>query len=723
MSMVRKETRGVRVGNVVIGGSHDIVIQSMTTTTPDEIPATLDQIQSLQRAGCALVRIAVPSERSAAALASLRRAMHERDLSVPLVADVHFSPRAALEAAGHVEKVRINPGNFASSAEEAARHLAPLLERLRTRGAALRVGVNHGSLAPYIADEYGHGPEGMVTSAMEYLHICRDFEFEEIVVSLKASNPALMVEANRLLVRRMNDDGFACPIHLGVTEAGEGREGSLRSAVGIGALLLEGIGDTIRVSLTGDPTREIGVCEHILQAVERATAQPIRCPSTLTMTRPRAPIEEHWNKLPVGGSCPPRVELGIPISACSLSHPETKTLVSAACRAALDEEAPAESFLLLPEEPLEGQCFDNLAAVVRALREQLAAAGSDVPFWLAIGPHESWWREIWADTPVERKHSGPPLEKLLGVADGFQLEVPADLALAAAGGKALHSGSPIRVALGLLFARMAEMGNIDPGATGGGRTPRIRWHLPLPDLGPESREIPQEDETAHRRLADLARHLRFLTQEMGLGTPSFSWKGRPAVAMGHRLATALSVGDADGPRPLLLPWLPDDPWEATVTVGSLLLDGLADGIVVGAEAGGGIQPASRPAVRPDAPVDFRRPLHAAYEILQASRRRLLRAEFISCPGCGRLSFDLEGSVRRLKAKLGHLRGVKIAIMGCAVNGPGEMADADFGYVGSVGNKVDLYVGHRRVQRALVPEEADKALIVLLREQKRWREPA
>ncbi|MBD3237280.1 MAG: (E)-4-hydroxy-3-methylbut-2-enyl-diphosphate synthase, partial [Candidatus Eisenbacteria bacterium] len=257
MSTARRTTRTVRVGDLKIGSVHPIAVQSMTTTTPAERDESLAQIRALRAAGCALVRLAVPSVEAARALGPLREALRREGIDLPLVADVHFLPAAALEAAAHAEKVRINPGNFAPAAEAVRPRLAPLIDRLRERGGALRIGVNHGSLAPYLTEAQGHGPEAMVASALEYVRHCWGLDFRDLVVSLKASNPAVMVAANRLLAERLDAEGYDVPIHLGVTEAGEGAEGELRSAVGIGALLLDGIGDTIRVSLTGDPAAEI----------------------------------------------------------------------------------------------------------------------------------------------------------------------------------------------------------------------------------------------------------------------------------------------------------------------------------------------------------------------------------------------------------------------------------------------------------------------------------
>jgi (E)-4-hydroxy-3-methylbut-2-enyl-diphosphate synthase len=561
------KTRAVRVGRVVIGGGRPVVVQSMTTTTPDDLPRSLEQVTALARAGCRIVRLAVPSQRAADALPALRRAMRAGGLHVPLVADVHFSAGVALAAAPHVEKVRINPGNFAAGPRQARRNLAPLLEILRARGAALRIGVNHGSLAPYLADRFGHGPEGMVASALEYLRLCREREFAATVVSLKASDPALMVEANRLLAARMAAEGFHAPIHLGVTEAGEGAEGALRSAVAMGALLLEGIGDTIRVSLAGDPVAEIPVCRAILRGVRRAR-EPRLARGTITAAPPALLVRS--------------------IAAGSIGRS------GALARALRDRRAAIDAICVRAPGAGRARTDETLARELRRLGAALGRRRAPCALWLEIDPRR--------------------------------------------------------------IARLARAGGLEPVDRLCRRTPRH-------------------------------------------GDPAaLLWSGRPRVATGRALAHAGA----------LVPTLPADPWEAAVTLGSLLLDGRAAGILVEAES------FTRGASGAARALGLASPARLASEILQATRRRLTHAEFIACPGCGRLHYDLAPTVRRLKRRLAGARGVKIAVMGCAVNGPGEMLDADYGYVGAAAGRVDLYESGRRVARGLTPAQADRALLARLR---------
>lgn len=642
MSSVHRKTRSVRVGSVIIGSDHPIAIQSMTTTTPEQIPETLAQIRALRDAGCALVRLAVPTARAARALAPLRRAMQAEGLQIPLVADVHFLPDAALEAARHVEKVRINPGNFASSSAEARTRLEPLVARLRKHGAVLRIGVNHGSLSAYVADEHGHGPTAMVASALEYLHYCRALDFDAVVVSLKASNPALMVAANRLLAQQMDAAGFDGPIHLGVTEAGEGREGELRSAVGIGALLLEGIGDTIRVSLTGDPVTEIAAAERILRAIE---AEP-RLPATprAPQTEPRRPVAARWRDLELGGSHPPRVELKLLLPTVPASSAAFGNWCTAVLRACTHESVRAESLMIRPSVYVP-----RTRRQLRNLRRMLTEVGLEVPIWSSIG-YRPFFEEIsdLFDGWVRSRPLAP---------DRFPPSQLTRWSLAVSWGDDNLRGRPLTDQLRALNARIHQAA-------------RRHGHAPALTLG-----------GPHQH--DIARWL-----------------------------AAHASAEEESRRPLLTIGLPLDNLGAAISLGTLLLDGCVDVITV-----------SAPSRSDDETPDFIPVLETAYDLLQATRRRLSRIDFISCPGCGRLSYDLTATVRRLKARLGHLRDIKIAVMGCAVNGPGEMAGADFGYVGSVEGKVDLYVGDRRVRRGLRPAEADEQLIALLREHGCWRPPA
>jgi len=403
----------------------------MTTTTPDQQEESLAQIEALAAAGCPLVRLAVPSLAAAEALGPLRAAMRTRGLSVPLIADVHFNPRAAYEAVRHVAKIRINPGNFARDSEQARMLLVPLLDLLRHHGVALRIGVNHGSLAPQIADTYGHGPRGMVASALEYLRICREVGFEDVVVALKASNPVLMVEANRLLVMQLRDEQMDYPIHLGVTEAGEGAEGILRATIGIATLLREGIGDTLRVSLTGNPVDEIPVCQDILEALRgreepptRRAGKPGRAGRTgtewvsqttragrsaggraavpaLAPSPPESTNQSHaqaWRQLRVGGREPPRVEARV-----DLDLPSDPAAGLPTVRAAVsDDRFRPESWVASIGRLRSDREASHAQRALALLRECIGSA----PLWAEVTDVPTLARISWPRSGSRRLGSG-----------------------------------------------------------------------------------------------------------------------------------------------------------------------------------------------------------------------------------------------------------------------------------------------------------------------------
>jgi (E)-4-hydroxy-3-methylbut-2-enyl-diphosphate synthase len=612
--MQRRKTRAIAIGKLSIGDKTPVMVQSMTTTTALDLSGTLYQLRELQAAGCGLVRIAVPSLEAAKALAPLRELMKRDQITVPLAADVHFQPAAALEAAHHVEKVRINPGNYATDLTEARRALIPLIKILRSRGTALRIGVNHGSLAPHIASACGQGAEGMVASAMEYLGLCRELEFHQIVVALKASSPYLMVAANRLLVRTMDDAGYDYPIHLGVTEAGEGAEGTLRSVVGIGALLVDGIGDTIRVSLTGNPVDEIDACKRLLAAVESVQNPGVTPP----VDRPRTAVSANWNGLAIGAPAPPRVEL-------NCGQPD-KVLSGIAT-------------------PVESLCVTDSDF----LRESTSRS---LPLWFSIQQND--WPFGASDELISA---------IFNKCDGIELPGPPE---------ASADLKQIEQMLNEIKACIEHHGK-------SANDLMIRFRIKNPGAAPL---------------------LIMATMKRGLPLPAFLYAGParlPAVRAFHQQKFESLP---QGKRPLLGVTLSSDIWRDAVALSSLLLTRQIDFL-------------SLPSVAKVAD---------AYELFQAAGCRITRAEFISCPGCGRLTYDLTEAVKGIKEKFGHLTGVRIAMMGCIVNGPGEMADADFGYVGRSRGTVDLYAHGELVRQGLTLAEADAALIDLLRARGLWREP-
>lgn len=505
-------------GRVKIGANNPIVVQSMTSTSTTDEEASVAQIERIAAAGAELVRLTAQGVREAEAMGRMCRRV-----SVPLVADIHFNPNAAMAAARAVQKVRINPGNFVRPGADIASALKPLLDLLRENGAALRIGVNHGSLSPEIMERYGDTPEGMVESAMQYLRICASEGFDNVVVSIKASNTVVMVRTVRLLAETMKNEGLQYPLHLGVTEAGDGEDGRVKSAVGIGALLYQGIGDTIRVSLSEDPEREVPVARALLAHIASAQEAP----------------------------------------------------------AIHVEYAP--SYNSLAPERIESVAVGNVG-------------GGQLPVIYGFDPVDV--KVVAVDTAEALSRTYAHDEVIL-----------------------LSSRHQNRVG----------------------------------DL-----------QACHHALI---RH--------GVHNP---------------VIMSLSYDGKD----------PDLALKAAADFGTLLLNGHADGIHIAAEG-----------------LDTT-PL--ALNILQAARLRISKTEFISCPSCGRTMFDLQSTLRKIKAATGDLKGLKIGVMGCIVNGPGEMADADYGYVGAGVGNVSLYRRRECVMKNIPQEDALDRLIDLIKENGEWVEP-
>lgn len=523
----RRSTHAVYAGDLGIGGDHPVRLQSMTNTDTNDTEASTEQILRIAEAGGELVRLTAQGRREAANLAEIRRCLDERGCRVPLAADIHFQPVAALEAALHVEKVRINPGNF----NDRGGQFDELIARCRRRRVALRIGVNHGSLAPAIMERYGDTPEGMVASALEYLDMCRERDFDQVVVSLKSSNVRVMVHAYRLLAAALRERGMSYPLHLGVTEAGDDMEGRVKSAVGIGALLADGLGDTIRVSLTEAPEREIPVARMLADYLSDRAGHPAIPAVDETLYHP---YEYHPRRSqaigPIGGGQTPRL------------------------------------WSELPEEVRSSVYVTDLAGVDRIPDHQIVVLTTDHPHGIA-----------------EQR---------------------------------------------AFFLRMEALGKDNP--------------------------------------VIIKRTYREQSLE------------------------SLQV-------------------KAAADLGMLFLDGYGDGLWIENEI-------SSDEITPEK-IDA-----LGLCILQAARVRISRAEYIACPGCGRTLYDLQRTLARIKARTSHLTGIKLGVMGCIVNGPGEMADADYGYVGAGPGRITLYRGREVVRRNIPQEEALDELIELLREDGVWQEP-
>ena len=609
----RRPTRAVRVGRVVVGGGAPISVQSMTTPDPADVDANVDQALRLAAAGCDIVRVTTPTVKDAEALGRIRDALRARGCEVPLVADIHFNPDAALRAADFADKVRVNPGNYADSRRSAVREysdaayaaelgrieerFAPLVEKCARLGRSIRVGTNHGSLSDRIMNRFGDNPEGMVESALEFVRIAAAHGFHDVVLSMKASNVRVMVAAYRLLAARMAVEGMDHPFHLGVTEAGGGLDGRVKSAIGIGSLLADGIGDTVRVSLTEDPLHEIPVAKALVASYdgrarhggEAVLAREGVAPGFPEARNPYDPRRRStetvtWQGMALGGEQPVRVGF-------RADGPEPAEGIPAG-------EPPIE--LRGGAHPTD---FPGARAVPAGASDSAVAAAARSRLPVVVYP---LWRQGDATTSVVA-------QRLIGTV----------AALRAAGARGVIVEAPV---------------------AGAGRT--------------------------------VARALAAALDTAGLPAPML-----------------LAADFADGPLAVAR------------DLGSLLVDGIGDAVEIEAPA-----------------AHAREAADLAYAILQAARVRSTRTDYIACPGCGRTLFDLEPVTDRIRARTGHLAGLKIAVMGCIVNGPGEMADADFGYVGSAPGRVNLYVGRDCVARNVPSADADDRLVDLIRARGRWVEP-
>ncbi len=663
-SLGRRLTREVKVGDLGIGGGNPIRIQSMTNTDPLDVSASVNQIQNLARAGCEIVRLTVPSLREAEVLPEIRKALSERGVTVPLVADIHFTPNAAMVAAQHVEKVRVNPGNYADKKkfhvleysdaqyaeeiERVAERFRPLVLRCKKLGRAMRIGTNHGSLSDRVLNRFGDTPTGMVESALEFLDVCEAEKFHDVVFSMKASNTQVAIQAYRLLAARLEARAPgepSYPFHLGVTEAGDGEDGRIKSAIGIGALLEDGIGETIRVSLTEDPVAEVPVARAIAQraeacwetAKEPASREPIfqvpYCRDPYTHERRNTPLVNVAG-MTWGADAPVRVELDLgEISKLSCSA-----------------EAFAVDLAKLRDVQCEGVIVSARTSSECAQVEDFAAALS----------------EAGVEAPVSLCWLGDALSESLSITGRLLLPCTKDTS--------------------------AEM---------------LQHAFALAHAGPFALQLCLS--------GDLADFPSLATSALAHREPGTALllsveSSAPVQAM-RRVTAAL---ESDQARDVLLVLTHKAQKErapeqeilaASTELGSLLCDGLGDGLLLAGFDG------------------VASSVELGYRILQGARLRTSWTEFISCPSCGRTLFDLEETTARIKSKTDHLKGLKIAIMGCIVNGPGEMADADFGYVGAGIDKINLYVGHEIVERNVPQEEADERLVELIRKEGRWVDPS
>jgi len=597
-SCKRRPTREVVIGDpknggVIIGGDHPVVAQSMITCDTMDTVASVQQTLDLVAVGCQIVRITAPTVKDAANLQNIVAELRQRGCNVPIVADIHFKPEAAMEAVKWVEVIRVNPGNYADSKKFAIKEytdeqyaaelqrieekFTPLvLECIRLKR-AMRIGTNHGSLSDRIMNRFGDTPLGMVESALEFARIARKHDFHNFKFSMKSSNPKVMIECYRLLVARLEQEGpdWNYPIHLGVTEAGEGEDGRIKSAIGIGSLLCDGLGDTIRVSLTEDSPREIEVCRDLLAQIPLLSVAA-NVSSRLTSTQPVASPEV------------------------------SRALTSAAT---------------FPFDPFH---FERRQTPEVDLNEQVKCGGEQL---IRVVVTRGTWDKV---APKIRPKDDVKPEAVYEDLNVAELDPTQDFDI-----------------------------NCDTQLV------TVKDDLSLPAI------------TAFRLLAAKLKRL-------GRNNP---------ILLKDCLAFESTPLD---PKIALL--------RASVVIGSLLADGIGDAILVRGESGAGMS------------------LRLAYNILQAAGCRSFKTDYVACPSCGRTLFNLQTVTARIKARTEHLKGVKIAIMGCIVNGPGEMADADFGYVGGAPGKINLYVGKTPIKFNIPEAEAVERLVDLIREHGKWVEP-
>jgi (E)-4-hydroxy-3-methylbut-2-enyl-diphosphate synthase len=659
-SYKRIHTRAVKVGNLIIGGGHPIRVQTMTTTDTMDTDATVAQVIRCIEAGAELVRVTAPSKKEAENLANIKAILHSKGYHTPLVADIHFTPNAAEIAARIVEKVRVNPGNYvdkkkfeqidytdAEYLEEIERireRFSPLVLICKEHGTAMRIGTNHGSLSDRIMSRYGDTAIGMVESAMEFLRIARSLDYHQIILSMKSSNPQVMVQAYRLLIQQMQQEfNELYPLHLGVTEAGDGEDGRIKSAIGIGTLLEDGIGDTIRVSLTEDPELEIPVCLDLVKRYNDLSEVNTAMVPELTQL-PYSPFEYTRRTTTsvrnIGGK-------QVPVVIADLSHLSTITTTDLVAigytyDAATDKwtiSDAAADYVFIGNKPLDFNLPGTLSIV--ATPAVCALANNTEKYHPII--------DAVSFIALDAKH--PQLNFV-------QIDCYSDL-------------QPIADELLLQISK-------DPSVV-------------------------------------------------------FCLSSQCNNAMQAVRRMAIKLMQLQIQQPIIL--VTDSQWQTTdehlihfaIETGALLLEGIGDGICLG------LSQAAYDASVNGSNVSGRNYFNnssieqllntTAFGILQATRTRISKTEYISCPSCGRTLFELQETTAKIRAVTNHLKGLKIAIMGCIVNGPGEMADADFGYVGSGVGKITLYKGKEVMKRNIDSNVAVDELILLLKEHQAWIEPS
>jgi len=657
---VRRLTRVVKVGDVGVGGANPIRLQSMTTSDTEDVAATVAQCIRLAEAGCEIVRITAPNKAAAAALKEISWGFRAAGFSQPLVADIHFLPAAAMEAVEHVEKVRVNPGNYADKkkfavleytdaayAEELERlheAFSPLVLRAKALGRCLRIGTNHGSLSDRIMNRFGDTPNGMVESALEFIRIAESHGFKDMVLSMKSSNPKVMVEAYRLAAARMGELGMDYPLHLGVTEAGEGEDARIKSAIGIGSLLVDGLGDTIRVSLTEDPWYEIPVCKEIVSRAEGLA-------SLGAASRAKLPAD--------------------PVDPFSFARRATETI------------------------ELSPKCAAGSGEVPRVIVRSRTGLGD----WQAVAKEildaHSAQREVRAEGLLVRLDDPAHAEGLRSLRKALGPTIPAIF---------VETNLPVEAF---------------PFEGQGSRLVVVKWFATFAaqELKAWGEACTQHGailaaDTDGRTVLTLAKEFSAIPAGQLILTASQPMDDLHATGTYRELARAAAVAKIKAPLWIrataanavrLDPGFQSRLLEASILAGGLLVDGYGDFLSC------------------ETPTSAAKSLTLGYDILQGARMRQTKTEYVACPSCGRTLFDIQSTTLKIKERTGHLKSVTIAVMGCIVNGPGEMADADFGYVGGAPGKINLYVGKTPVKFNIPQEEAVERLVDLIKEKGKWEE--
>ena len=625
----RWKTREVMVGNVGMGGNNPIRIQSMTTSNTRDVEATIDQIIRLADTGCEMARVTVQGMKEADACEGIKNGLLLRGYSIPLIADIHFFPPAAMRVVDFVDKVRVNPGNYvdrrasfktieyddasyAKEIEKIEEKFTPLVEKCKALKKAMRIGTNHGSLSDRIMNRYGDTPQGMVESALEFARVCRKNNYHDFVFSMKSSNPQVMILACRLLVAKMMTLNWDYPLHLGVTEAGEGEDGRVKSAMGIGSLLLDGIGDTIRVSLTEDPWYEMDPCQRLIVLASEYEKQ-----------QGMPPFEEAYRNIE-------KIEQRIVNLPRNISLHRDGTVLIGVNKNDVEDRSFYKKLgcdvqLGLPK--LKRTSVDCIVL------------DRDVDFNTPVQNLQEMGMSIFSHNLIENR------VKLVSLSEVEENSSSLDTLALIPSSSAVVIKNDSYVEWGKLIERQPE----------------------LIVLAPEEHRL------------HYCRNF-------------FDWLQKQKLQIPVILNFKYNCTQED----LII--------RSATELGALLCDGLGEGIWL----------------KGPYEIDFLRNL--SFTILQSARKRTFKTDFISCPSCGRTLFDLQDISKRIRARTSHLPGVKIAIMGCIVNGPGEMADADFGYVGSKPGKIDLYLGKICVEKDIYFANADDRLIELIKKQGRWADP-